>query len=67
MNTYIQSGNDFAQKAHKATHAAMGVANVAKSNLDKDLDDDSNSCLLNVIFSLNAIALSYIQKARNSY
>ena len=34
-NTYIQKGNQFAQKANKATHTTMSVANVAKSKLDK--------------------------------
>ena len=42
-NTYVQRGNEFAKKANKATQATMAVANVAKSKLDKALDDNRNN------------------------
>ena len=42
-NTYVQKGNEFAQKANKGVQATMAVANVAKSKLDKALDDDRNN------------------------
>ena len=42
-NTYIQKGNEFSQKANKGVQAGMNVANVAKSKIDKALDDDSNN------------------------
>ena len=43
VNKYVQKGNTRAQKANKGVQATMAVANVAKSKLDKALDDDSNN------------------------
>ena len=42
-NTYIQKGATLAQKVNKGIQATMGVANVAKSALDKALDTDNNN------------------------